>query len=61
MTIFSLIYLVFMLQHILADVWVSKMSDLGVNDQQYFCRTHIGHLINTGDTVLGYVSNETDA
>ncbi|XP_060582712.1 60S ribosomal export protein NMD3-like [Ruditapes philippinarum] len=41
-------------KHVLADVWVSRMSDLGVNDQQYFCRTHIGHLLNTGDTVLGF-------
>ncbi|XP_053382843.1 60S ribosomal export protein NMD3-like isoform X5 [Mercenaria mercenaria] len=41
-------------RHVLADVWVSRMSDLGVNDQQYFCRTHIGHLLNAGDTVLGF-------
>ena len=40
-------------QHVLADIWVARMSDLGVNDQQYFCRTHIGHLLNVGDTVLG--------
>lgn len=41
-------------KHVLADVWVSRMSDLGVNDQQYFCRTHLGHLLSVGDTVLGF-------
>lgn len=41
-------------KHVLADLWVAKMSDLGVNDQQYFCKTHLGHLLNPGDTVLGF-------
>ncbi|WAR17106.1 NMD3-like protein [Mya arenaria] len=41
-------------KHVLADLWVSRMSDLGVNDQQFFCKTHIGHLLNVGDTVLGF-------
>ncbi|KAL3891578.1 hypothetical protein ACJMK2_003834 [Sinanodonta woodiana] len=41
-------------KHVLADLWVARMSDLGVNDQQYFCRTHLGHLLNAGDTVLGF-------
>ncbi|XP_052250810.1 60S ribosomal export protein NMD3-like [Dreissena polymorpha] len=41
-------------KHVLADLWVSKMSDLGVTDQQYFCRTHLGHQLHCGDTVLGF-------
>lgn len=41
-------------KHVLADVWVARMSDLGTNDQQFFCRTHIGHLLKPGDTVLGF-------
>jgi len=41
-------------KHLLADVYVAKMSDLGVNDIQYHCRSHLGHLLRAGDTVLGY-------
>ena len=41
-------------QHVLADAWVGRMQDLGVNDTQYHCRTHLGHLLKTGDTALGY-------
>lgn len=41
-------------KHVLADVYVAKMSDLGVNDQQYHCRSHLGHLLRAGDIVLGF-------
>ena len=41
-------------QHVLADVCVQQLSNTGLSDQQYFCRTHLGHLLNPGDTVLGY-------
>lgn len=41
-------------KHVLAYVWVMRMSDMGVSDQQYFCRTHLGHLLSAGDTVLGF-------
>ncbi|XP_064597134.1 60S ribosomal export protein NMD3-like [Liolophura sinensis] len=41
-------------KHVLADLWVARMSDLGSNDQQYYCRTHLGHLLNAGDIVLGF-------
>ncbi|KAL5013913.1 hypothetical protein ScPMuIL_008183 [Solemya velum] len=41
-------------KHVLADVWVARMSDLGVNDQQFYCRTHLGHLLKVGDSVLGF-------
>ncbi|CAH3020907.1 unnamed protein product [Porites evermanni] len=41
-------------RHVLADAWVARMQDLGVNDTQYHCRTHLGHLLKTGDTALGY-------
>lgn len=30
------------------------MSDFGSNDTVYFCRTHLGHVLHPGDTVLGY-------
>jgi len=41
-------------KHVLADAWVARMQDLGVNDCQYHCRTHLGHLLKTGDTALGF-------
>ena len=38
----------------LAEVTVAKASDLGVNDQTYFTRTHLGGVLHPGDSVLGY-------
>ncbi|KAK3744403.1 hypothetical protein QZH41_012165 [Actinostola sp. cb2023] len=43
-------------KHVLADVWVSRMQDLGSNDQQYHCRTHLGLVLKPGDIALGYVT-----
>jgi len=42
-----------MLQHVLADVWVVKESELGNSESQVHCRTHLGHLLAPGDVVLG--------
>lgn len=42
-------------QHVLADLWVSKVTENGLSDHQYFCRTHLGHLLSPGDTVYGCV------
>ncbi|KAJ8960086.1 hypothetical protein NQ314_006121 [Rhamnusium bicolor] len=39
--------------HILADVWVVKASELGVNDNTIHTRTHLGHILKPGDSVLG--------
>ncbi|XP_076457169.1 60S ribosomal export protein NMD3-like [Babylonia areolata] len=41
-------------KHLLADVYVARMCDLGVNDHQFHTRSHLGHLLKAGDTVLGY-------
>ncbi|KAI8764615.1 ribosome-binding protein [Biomphalaria glabrata] len=41
-------------KHALADVYVARMSDLGVNEIQFHCRTHLGHILKVGDTVLGF-------
>jgi nonsense-mediated mRNA decay protein 3 len=38
----------------LAEATVAKASDLGVNDRTYFVRTHLGGVLHTGDSVLGY-------
>ncbi|TMS07286.1 60S ribosomal export protein NMD3 [Larimichthys crocea] len=39
--------------HTLAEVWVQKTSEMNTN-QQYHCRTFLGHLLNIGDLVLGF-------
>eukprot|EP00735_Rhodelphis_limneticus_P002388 TRINITY_DN1323_c0_g1::TRINITY_DN1323_c0_g1_i1::g.20034::m.20034 TRINITY_DN1323_c0_g1::TRINITY_DN1323_c0_g1_i1::g.20034 ORF type:complete len:546 (-),score=158.05,sp/Q55BF2/NMD3_DICDI/47.77/2e-161,NMD3/PF04981.8/1.6e-68 TRINITY_DN1323_c0_g1_i1:55-1626(-) len=38
----------------MVDVQVARTRDLGVNDQIYYVRSHLGNIINPGDTVLGY-------
>lgn len=40
-------------RHLLAEAWLSRTSEVGVSEQ-LFCRTHLGHLIHCGDTVLGF-------
>jgi len=40
-------------KHVLADCWVTKTSQLGVSDDTVHCRTHLGHVLNIGDSVLG--------
>merc|ERR1711993_29821 len=41
-------------RHVLADCWVVKSSELGINDDTVHCRTHLGHLLQPGDTVMGF-------
>merc|ERR1712223_14194 len=41
-------------RHVLADCWVVKSSELGINDDTIHCRTHLGHLLIPGDTVMGF-------
>ena len=38
---------------LLADVWVAKVKEVGISDQQIHTKTHLGHLLNPGDTALG--------
>lgn len=40
---------------LLSEVQVARAADLGHNDTTYFTRTHIGHLLHPGDSVLGYL------
>ncbi|KAI6910362.1 NMD3-domain-containing protein [Hortaea werneckii] len=37
-----------------ADATVARASDLGSNDTTYNIRTHLGAILNAGDSVLGY-------
>ncbi|CAO3616970.1 unnamed protein product [Cunninghamella blakesleeana] len=41
-------------KHVLADIHVARMQDVGRNDDQYIARSHLGAILNPGDTVLGY-------
>jgi len=42
-------------KHTLADCWVVKTSQLGMTDDDgLHCRTHLGHLLQPGDSVLGF-------
>lgn len=38
----------------LADVWIVKSSEVGSNDTEIHCKTHLGNLLNPGDSVLGF-------
>jgi nonsense-mediated mRNA decay protein 3 len=39
----------------LAEATVARASDLGANDRSYFTRTHLGHLLQPGDSAMGYL------
>lgn len=41
-------------KHVLADCWVVKESELGLTDNSIHVKTHLGHILKIGDTVLGY-------
>lgn len=41
-------------KHVLADIWVVKASDLGINENTIHTKTHLGHVLKCGDSVLGY-------
>ncbi|OKL57689.1 60S ribosomal export protein NMD3 [Talaromyces atroroseus] len=38
----------------LAEITVARASEMGVNDNTYFTRTHLGGVLHVGDSVLGY-------
>jgi len=44
----------------LAEATVARASDLGVNDNSYFTRTHLGRNIHPGDSVMGYMLTGTN-
>jgi len=39
----------------LAEATVARAADLGVNENTYFTRTHLGNLLHPGDSVMGYL------
>lgn len=40
-------------KHILADIWVVRASDLGRTENTIHTRSHLGHVLKPGDSVLG--------
>lgn len=52
-------------KYVLAEAQVVRDSDFGVNDNMFYTRTHLGHILNPGDIAQGYdlgsaVLNEAD-
>jgi len=41
-------------KYALAEATVAREADFGTNDDMFTCNTHLGHLIQAGDVVLGY-------
>lgn len=41
-------------KHVIADVWLVKSSELGISDSNIHTKTHLGHLLRPGDTVMGF-------
>lgn len=41
-------------KHVVADIWVVKSSELGINDSPIHTKTHLGHLLRPGDVVMGF-------
>lgn len=39
---------------VLADITVCRESDMGVTDQSYYIRSHLGGILHPGDSCLGY-------
>eukprot|EP00049_Salpingoeca_infusionum_P023184 m.10779 g.10779 ORF g.10779 m.10779 type:complete len:516 (-) comp5617_c0_seq1:1260-2807(-) len=38
----------------LVDLYIARERDLGVNDQQFIVRTHLGNILEVGDNAWGY-------
>jgi len=45
-------------KHVLADVWVCRANDMSAD--QIHCKSHLGHLLQPGDTVLGFDLNNSN-
>lgn len=41
-------------KHAIADIWLVRASELGINDNTVHTKTHLGHLLKPGDSVLAY-------
>ncbi|XP_003746771.1 60S ribosomal export protein NMD3 [Galendromus occidentalis] len=41
-------------RHVLANVFVIRASELGTHENYIHCKTHLGHYLREGDSVLGF-------
>jgi nonsense-mediated mRNA decay protein 3 len=41
-------------KYALADIQVARVSDFGRNDTVFFARSHLGRVLNPGDSCMGY-------
>eukprot|EP00184_Porphyridium_aerugineum_P008717 CAMPEP_0184691942 /NCGR_PEP_ID=MMETSP0313-20130426/623_1 /TAXON_ID=2792 /ORGANISM="Porphyridium aerugineum, Strain SAG 1380-2" /LENGTH=556 /DNA_ID=CAMNT_0027149725 /DNA_START=168 /DNA_END=1838 /DNA_ORIENTATION=+ len=41
-------------KHVITDLTVCRSSDLGNNDKVFYVRSHLGHMLHSGDLCLGY-------
>lgn len=41
-------------KHVTADVWLVKASELGINESTIHTKTHLGHILKPGDSVMGF-------
>ncbi|XP_031837642.1 60S ribosomal export protein NMD3 [Nomia melanderi] len=48
------------IKHGVADVWLVRRCDLGINENYIHTRTHLGHVLKPGDTALGYAINDSN-
>lgn len=39
---------------VLSDITVARAVDLGVNDQEYYIKSHLGGILHAGDSAMGY-------
>ncbi|XP_072939936.1 uncharacterized protein [Epargyreus clarus] len=47
-------------KHVVADVYVVKSTELGMDVNPIHTRTHLGHILKPGDSVLGYNLGDTN-
>ncbi|XP_037936167.1 60S ribosomal export protein NMD3 [Teleopsis dalmanni] len=47
-------------KHVPCDIWLVRASELGVNENTTHTRSHLGHLLKVGDSVLGYNLGDTN-
>ncbi|KAJ6637763.1 60S ribosomal export protein NMD3, partial [Pseudolycoriella hygida] len=41
-------------KHVVSDVWLVKAAELGINENTIHTKTHLGHILKPGDSVMGY-------
>lgn len=44
----------------MCDVWLVRASQLGINENTTHTRSHLGHVLNVGDSVMGYSMKESN-